>query len=88
MSKNNDRINEGKIRALYVDLSEGEYEGTKYRNLVISNGLRAFKIKAGDVVISNLLKPEDEVDVAYELVVGSKEMVSVRLVSCTPVKTP
>jgi len=72
---------------IYVGHSKGEYEGSKFNNVVISNGVEKIKIKNKvDTEILNAFEPEkSRVDITVELK-GRKEEPALTLVKIEPAK--
>jgi len=63
----------------FVEWSHGEFEGTTYNNIALSNGIRtlSFKNKTNNQELLEELKEGDQVIVQLDIKFGKKNLVGV-----------
>jgi len=71
----------------FVGHQFGEFEGTKYDNIILSDGVRAFKCKnkTGETKF-NLVPEQDEVTVDFEIKGGKNDLPQVVIIGLSAVK--
>jgi len=71
---------------IFVGHSKGTFEGTEYDNLMLSNGVRAFKVKnaTGKTSFPDLDPEKSKVLVTFNIKAGRKEMAQVEVSKIDP----